>query len=149
MSDLLKIYIDRLRNGQTERFEGQAAPAILELEDPEVQALCPIDFSVKAYLSYNELIVDLMVKTYVTIPCALCNEKESICIEVRHHQEVIPISEIKGQIYDITQLLREAVILNLPSFIRCGKDHCKNLQTIEKYLSNKEKGGVQNPFVHL
>lgn len=155
MEDEFKIYVDQLRDGDVEHISEAFSPAFLDISEKEVQFLQPVEVSGEAYLADDQLVLHLDIRTEVIVPCAICNEPVSLPLEIRNFYHMASSEEIKTGIYVYKEILREAILLETPSFAECeGK--CPKRQEIQKYLKKEgasdgklppEEG--HKPFAHL
>ncbi len=145
MKSFLKIYIDRLGDGQTEKIDETLSPEIMDVHEKDLQFKHPVQLSGKAYLAEDHLIIQLKIKTEAEIPCLICNERiqKKIVISSFYHTE--EVANIKGHIYDYTDPMREAVLLEVPSFVEC-MGNCPKRAELKNYL---DKGETQFPFADL
>lgn len=142
---MLKIYVDRLTDGQTEVIEETVSPELLEIKENDLQFQKPIKLSGKAYLAEDHLIIQLKITTEATMPCLICNEsvQKKIAVPSFYHTE--EVANIKGHIYDYTQPMREAILLELPYSVEC-KGNCPKRGELKSYLNN---GDTRFPFADL
>lgn len=142
---MLKIYVDRLRDSQTEVIEETASPDFLEVKEQDLQFLKPIRMSGKAYLAENHLIIKLKIITEATMPCLICNTSIQKKIHVPTFYLVEDVSNIKGNIYDYTEPMREAILLEVPYSVEC-MGNCPIRGELKSYLDN---GKSRFPFADL
>ncbi|MDN3509221.1 MAG: hypothetical protein P0S93_04325, partial [Candidatus Neptunochlamydia sp.] len=85
------------------------------------------------------------IKTEAEMPCLICNKRiqKKIVISSFYHTE--EVANIKGHIYDYTDLIKEAVLLEVPSFVEC-MGNCPKRAELKNYL---DKGETQFPFADL
>jgi len=133
----LTIYIDRLRGGHEHTVEETLSPAFLAIDEEDLQFADPVHIHFQAYLAEDHLVVHLDVDTAATIPCAICNEPVHLPIVLKHHTLTTLLSEIKGAIYDITEEVREAILLQIPLFTECNSGKCPERDNIKKFLSKE------------
>ena len=57
MRNFLKIYIDRLGDGQTEKIEETVPPEMIDVNEKDLQFKHPVLLSGKAYLADDHLII--------------------------------------------------------------------------------------------
>lgn len=148
--DIFRIYIDRLRDGDTEEFDQKVPPDFLDVCEEDLHFDDPVSFRGEAYFADGDLILHFFIATTATLPCSICNEPVKVPIEEFEFYHAEPVSEIKTGIFNFKELLREAVILEVPGFIECNNGNCPNRQNVSKYL--KEEGGgdqVYHPFADL
>ena len=134
MDDYFNIYADRLRGGQVENLERSYAPDFLQIEEKEVVFPDPINVAGQAYIANNDLVLHLDISTSVMVPCAICNESIRMPIAVKGLYQLIPLDEIRGGVYNIRELLRESVLIEVPLFAECNNGNCPHRGEIKKYL---------------
>ncbi len=130
----LKIYIDRLREGNSETLNATLPPAILDVQEEELSFPAEVRVSGDVYLADDHLVADLNAQTIDLLPCSICNEPVKILINVRNHYATEPLSDIRSAIYDLTPAVREALLLQVPQFIECNEGNCPERETLKKYL---------------
>src|SRR5262245_11118195 len=114
------LYIDRLRGGEEFFFEEEMNPDFLNLEnDPEFSSSEKVRVSGKAYLAGDWLVIQGSIETALTVLCSMCNESFGMPVHVDWvHEE--PISNIKGGLFDYSELVREEILLEVPYYRLCG-----------------------------
>jgi uncharacterized metal-binding protein YceD (DUF177 family) len=130
----LKIYVDRLKEGATEKIAEELPPSFLEVEEEALRFEKQVVLIGSAYLASDHLVVELNIKTSASTPCIICNEKIDIPLNVVNFRFTIPLSSIRSGVYDYGQEVREALLLEVPRFVECGGGHCPERETINKYL---------------
>ncbi|MCP5505656.1 MAG: hypothetical protein H7A38_02100 [Chlamydiales bacterium] len=142
---MLKIYVDRLIDGQTEVIEETVSPDLLEVKEQDLQFVKPIRMSGKAYLAEDHLIIQLRIETEATMPCLICNTsiQKEIHVSAFYHTE--EVANIKGHIYDYTEPMREAILLEVPYSVEC-MGNCPTRGELKSYLDNGES---RFPFADL
>lgn len=145
---LFKIYIDRLKNDDTEEIREVVDPDFLQEGEEEAIFVQKVNISGRAYLANHHLILDLKIKATATLPCSICNEKVETPIEVDDFSQTVELSEIKSSVYDYASEVRDAVLLKLPQFIECHHGHCPQRKVISKYLK-KPSDDTHSPFSEL
>lgn len=145
MKTQLKIYIDRLLDGKTEKIEETLKSDFIDIIEAELDFPSPVSVQGKTYIAEDHLIIQLKIKTDALIPCSICNKSVKVPIEIEKFYHTEELSEIKGQVYDFTSPLREGILLEVPTYVECmGK--CPEREKIKKYLS---EGNKQFPFADL
>jgi uncharacterized metal-binding protein YceD (DUF177 family) len=134
----LVVHVERLREGKTETLEEQIDPSLLDIADEELACNEPVSLSAEVYLVDTWLIVKMSLTATVVLPCSFCNEPFvlPITIEEQLHEE--PLEDIKGGIFDLIPLVREAIFLAIPFYPQCGTTLCLNRDKIEKFLKKPE-----------
>ena len=143
----LTIYVDRLKEGQEELFEGTISTSFLG-KDPLFQET--LFLSGKAYVTGDLLILKLEAKTAAFLPCSICNEQVLVPLILRDFYHDKDLKEIPS-VFDFSDLLREDLLLGLPQFAECG-GNCPERQSIKNYLkepSKEDTSSVQFPFSNL
>lgn len=140
MNEAFKIYIERLREKNFEKIEESFAPLFLDVHEGNLNYQDPIIVSGEAYLAEDELILKWNIATKAVLPCIICTEPVRIDVVIKACYQAIPLAEIKGGIFNFKNLLREAVILETPSFAECeGK--CPRRQEVVKFLKKESSQG--------
>lgn len=145
MTNLPKIYIDRLYNEKTEEIEEAFDPVFIDVNEKDLQFHTPVSVKGQAYLTKNHLVIYVCIETTAEVACSICNKKieKKIAITRLYHTE--DLANIRGHIYDYTNPLREAVLLEIPSYAEC-LENCPE----RTKLKNSLYGGVdQLPFKDL
>ncbi|MDD2236670.1 MAG: DUF177 domain-containing protein [Kiritimatiellae bacterium] len=107
-------------------FEGEESPEILELEqDHSIRFRGPIGCAVLAQLVSGSLIVQGRVQVEVERECSRCGEFFSTTVQDSSFLRDYAISPDQLQV-DITEDIREAVMLHLTRFPLCSRD-CKGV----------------------
>lgn len=144
------IYVDRLKEGKKEIFQGETSTNFLEDPDLFEKNLSLLG---EAYVSGDHLILRLQAKTIAKLPCSICNELIPVLVEIDcSHAE--PLEEIR-HVFKFAPLLREDLFLQLPKFTECqGK--CPKREEIQPFLKVPSQGtplassqGTQFPFAGL
>lgn len=148
----LKIYTDRMKDGQGDSFTGIVSTDILIPKEPDVVFSDTLELSGEAYVAGDHVILKLKVKAFAWIPCAICNElvKTPIILDNFYHAE--PLEAIPTGVFDFSELLRNDLLLELPQFAECqGK--CPQREDMKKFFKKtNEKTSSQNaqfPFSGL
>jgi uncharacterized metal-binding protein YceD (DUF177 family) len=129
-----KIYIDRLRGGHEEKISETIPPDFLEIHEKDLVFSKPVVISGESYLSGDHLVIKLKIETEASIPCTICNEPTPFPIVLNHFYLTVALDEIKTHVFDCTQEIREAILLQVPPFIECHEGQCPEREVISKYL---------------
>ena len=143
----LIIYIDRLKEGQEDIFEGTTSTSFLGT-DPVFQET--LSLSGKAYVTGDHLILKLQASTAAWIPCSICNELTLVPITLTNFYHAESTKDIPST-FDFTELLREDILLQLPLFTECN-GNCPERTTVEKFLKKPTSESAKNaqfPFSNL
>jgi uncharacterized metal-binding protein YceD (DUF177 family) len=139
MSDPFKIFVDRLKKGDTQKIEELLDPGFLDINEKDL--LFPEKITVKgdAYVTDDHLIVRLKAKTKALMPCAICNEMISNELKVDDFYQAEPLEEIPSAVFDFSELLREALLLGLPKYVECNKGKCPQRAVLSPFFRTQEQ----------
>ena len=132
--EAFKIYIDRLKGGQTVQIQGSYDPFFLHVAEPDLLFQKPVNLFAESYLTDDHLIVHITTSTVAKMPCAICNEMIETPISVKDFYHTEPLSEIQSAIFDISEPVREALLLELPHIVECNQGHCAAREIIKPFM---------------
>ena len=144
--DQLKIYIDRLNNGQTLKIEEKLSPNFLEIDEDDLSFEDPVHLNGEAYLSNEHLVIHLNLSTAAYLPCSICNVPVQIPIALKNIYLTQPLDEIKGAIYDMTNEIRESILLQAPPFTECNNGKCPERENVKKFLKSQQGNNTTAHF---
>lgn len=153
MSEALRIYVDRLRTQGTESIQETVPPDFIGIQERELRFADPVQIAGEAYLAQDELVLRLTVDTEAQMPCAICNQLMSLPIHVElTHLE--PVTGFKRGFFDMGDIIREAVLLEVPLVTECHSGNCPARSEVEPYLKKKKGSGLDSgdgyqPFADL
>lgn len=153
MDEGLRIYVDRLRTQGVEQIHETVPPGFMDVQEKELRFADLVMISGEAYLAQDELVLKLLAKTRARMPCAICNQEVPVDIQAQiMHME--PALGLKRGVYDMSPLVREALLLEVPLVAECNEGHCPGRKEIEQYLRTKKKvdqgtGEGYRPFADL
>ncbi|MBX7066887.1 MAG: DUF177 domain-containing protein [Parachlamydiales bacterium] len=144
-----KILIDRLKGGQVQKIDLHEAPEFLGPDEPELKFHSEVIAKGETYLTDEFLIVHLTkASTSVLMPCSVCNEMIKVPLKVDNLTHTVPIEEIKGAIFDFSEALREALLIELPRTVECNGGKCAGRDLMAPFLKSK-KEKTHFPFKDL
>ncbi len=146
MSEFFKIYIDRLRNGETDTIKHDFPSHFLDINEKEMQLAESVKVSGNAYLTEEHLVICLKVKTSVLMPCRICNKMIEIPVVIEKFYQTILLKEIRGAIYDYKIDLKEQILLELSHFIEC-KMECPERTNIKKYMKKELSSNNEETYL--
>lgn len=147
MKDSLHIYVDRIKKGRFQKFEETVEPDFMDVREADLCFDSPVSLEGRVSIVDKDLLIEVSLKTKAKIPCVICNQWVDCLIEEPHFVHGEPMEEIKTGIFDFSEVLREAILLQLPSKVEC-KGGCPKRQELKKYL-NQEEGDHYYPFTEL
>lgn len=143
---MFKIYVDRLKDGQTEKIEEMAPPDFLDVHESELNFLEPVSVSGEAYLADDHLVMHLKIKTDAQMPCSICNDKLKFLIDIPDFYLAEKLEELKSPIFDYSSELREAILVQVPAYAECCNGRCPERESIKKYLKNSQPEETPHSF---
>ena len=81
------------------------------------------------------------------MPCSICNEWCTQTIKVEGYY-TLALAEIKGDKWDMTSLLREEILLEVPAFAQC-QGSCPHHSDIKKYFKRSDETSLAAAFEDL
>ncbi len=144
----LKIFIDRLKEGQVERIEGSLSTAILHLEDTDLSLKDTFTLVGEAYIAQPHLILKLKARAAAYLPCNICNEPVEVPLVVEDFYHTKPLEEIPSAIFDFSEALREDILLQVPQFAECCGGNCPERDRMKKFLQKDSSQKNQIPSCH-
>jgi uncharacterized metal-binding protein YceD (DUF177 family) len=133
-SEGFKIHVEQLRHGGTEKIEEEFTPEFIDVHEEGLDFQDPIFVEGEAYVADHELILCLNVSTHALVPCSVCNEIVKVFIQVPKLYAAEPLENIKNGIFSMESMIREAIVLEAPQFVKCGQTVCLKHKEIEKYF---------------
>lgn len=131
----LKIYIDRLRDGNELSIEESVPSELLDLQDGDLEFAREVKISGEAYTTDDHLIIRLEIETCAYLPCTICNEKVEIPINIHDFAQTLELTEIRKAIYDFSKDVRDAILLKTPRFAEC-EGNCPERAALAQFLKN-------------
>ena len=85
------------------------------------------------------------------MPCSICNEMIEIDLKIVDFYHTEPTLEIRDAIFDFSSVLREALLIEVPTYAECCKGHCPQRQTLNPFLRKKARSEPDThfPFANL
>lgn len=140
-NDLFNIYIEQLRDGQSEHLHVQQGPDFLDVHEKDLAFNSPCQIEGEAYLAEDTLILHLDIATQAVIPCVICNESVIVDIKIPKLYHVEPLDEIKSGVFNFQEVIRENIILETPQFTECHEGVCPQRKGIDKFLKKPNLNG--------
>ncbi|MCF7851659.1 MAG: hypothetical protein K9M07_00280 [Simkaniaceae bacterium] len=151
VEDLFIIYIDRLKAGHDETISCTVPPDFMKIDENELFFPDEVTFSGKVYLTEEHLIIHIDIETTAQMPCKMCNELKRFPIQIKGHYYTHPLDEIKNGLFDLSLVIRELILLELPTYYECPQEECEGRAEAKKYLkkSDDREGNSYHPFADL
>jgi len=135
MSTSLQIYLERLKEGVSEKIECVVPSSQLDLSDDDVSFEDPVTLSGETYLASDHLIIRLQVTATAVLPCSICNDPVSIPITLSPFYHTEETDRLPSATFDYGQELREAILLETPLFAECNQGNCPHRKTIARFMT--------------
>lgn len=148
MEDEFKIFVDRLQDGDEEAIQETFPPSFLGVHEAELSFTLPVVVTGTALRSKGTLTLHFTISTEATLPCAVCNRNMQlkICVHDFYHCE--DLHNIRSGVFNFKELLREAILIEIPYTAECNEGSCPERETMAKYL-RKEKAVETHPFKNI
>lgn len=119
----MKVNVKRIPE-EGETLQGTEPPSIIEVDEPDVHFEQDIEYDFHAQIQSGALLVVGKVRTPVTLRCSRCLQIFRMPLQVK---QFVFHQELKGEDFvDLTENLREDIILELPQRALCRPD-CRGL----------------------
>ena len=129
-----KIYIDRLKGGHTVRLDGSFDQTFLGIDEPELKFHKPVVVSGEAYLTDDHLVIHLTASTTAEMPCAICNAMIQTKLATKDFYHTEPLSDIPAAVFDLSEPLREALLIELPRTVECNEGRCPSREVLQPFM---------------
>lgn len=149
MNSPFQIWIDRLKNGQTQTITESFPSDFLDIQEEELKMHSPVHVVGEAYLTESELILHFNASTKLKMPCAICNEMIEVDLSIKDCYHAVPVNEIPSGIYDYKEDLRESLLIEVPQYVECNQGNCPERKIIAPYMHKKQKETSNFPFSNL
>jgi uncharacterized metal-binding protein YceD (DUF177 family) len=157
VNERFKIFPEQLRDGHVEQIEEVFEPVFIEIDDVDLAFKAPVNVVGEAYLADDNLVLHLNVKTIALMPCVICNEVVHVAIDVENLYHVEALDNIKSGVFLLNDLLREALLLEVPKFAECREGNCLAREALEKFMkknasstsSEELEGEGYRPFADI
>ena len=134
MSNKCLFFLDQLQGGGEIAIDLELDPSFLELQETdEAKACSSIVVEGPACLVDGFICLSVEATGSFRMACALCNEpfEYKVKVPIRHQE---PTDTMKQGKWNFTEVVREAILLELPFFPQCGGKECLHREEIQKYL---------------
>ena len=139
-SDLFAIYVDRLRSGQSYSFSLSPPANFLDVDEKECFFRGEVQIDGEAYLAQSDLIIAFTATAECWLPCAVCNQMTPSSLFTGQVTEVVSSEEIHGGVYSFNELVREAIVVQIPTSVECGgRGLCPERKEMERYLHKEDR----------
>lgn len=150
-SDGFKIRVESLKHGTVEKIQEEFPPEFIDVAEERLSFNDSVRVKGEAYLADADLVLHLDIETFATIPCSICNEPVKVPIDLKAAYIAEPLENIKSGVFSLVDPLREAILLETPTFAECEQGKCPRRKDLEKYFkkpTGKDPEGY-HPFEGL
>jgi uncharacterized metal-binding protein YceD (DUF177 family) len=138
MQETFKIYVHRLKDGNTEKLFETLSPDFLGVKEPELSFNVPVTIKGEASLADDALVLRLHIETEATMACSICNQDVQVKIVISNLCHTEEVSTIKGAVFDYQEVVREAILLEVPFIAECNSGDCPERATVAKYFTKNK-----------
>jgi len=132
------ILVDRLKDGEKHLVEGVFAPAFLDIAEKELQFRGPVRLKVEVYIADDHLVVCVCASTEAHMPCAVCNEMMAVPLKADHFYQSVQLKDVSTE-YDVTNDVREALLIELPRTVECNRGKCPQRENLAPYMRSEKR----------
>lgn len=148
MDEAFKISVEPLRDGGQEKIHEQLDSAFLDIKESSLVFDKPVWLEGVAYIAGEELVLHWDIRTEALISCSICNEPVRVFLHIPNFYYSEPVKEIKSGIYNYKDLLRETILLEIPSFAECAEGSCPKRKEYQKYLTEPSTSSSEDNGYH-
>lgn len=155
INEAFNIYTDRLRDGHTETIDEAFSPEFLDVSEKDLTFTDVVAIQGSTYLAENDLVMHFTIEAHGLIPCSICNEPVKVDVQIPEFYHLEPLTDIKSGVYNFKDIVREAVLLETPSFAECNEGNCRKRSEVQKYMKKSEESDshssekTYHPFADL
>lgn len=140
----MRIYIDRLKEGQEHTFDEEVSCSdIFDKDEIGTVINQPLSLSFKAYLAGHELVIEWhSIKAVVRVCCTICNEFFDLPLAIEGTRHIEPLSAIRGAVFNPASLVREQILLDVPAYAECTEGCCPQREALKDILGRNNYGST-------
>lgn len=135
--DRFKIFVHRLKEGEIESIEETFDPGFMGVDEEEIKFEAPVLVKGEAFVCGGNFVLRLGIKTSVDLLCSICNSRVSVALGIASLLHTQKVEEIRSGLFQMADLLREAILLELPHRAECNLGNCPEREEIKKYFSKE------------
>ncbi len=150
MADELKISLSLFTEGNEVDIHAIFSSDFLDIHEKELKFLEIISIQGKARRACDHILLEINAQCTALLPCSICNEWTSCPIVLNNVQLSKEVAEIKDNTFDATEMVREAILLEVPQFAEC-QGSCPERKNMECYCNKRaeKKNPKYFPFEQL
>ena len=143
MSELFKIFIDRLKDGHSQKISEEVSSEFLDMDEQDLSFAEKVTVEGESYLADDHIILHLKITTSSFVPCSICNEIFEFPIEIDDFYHAESLEEIPAAIFDFSSQIREAILLQVPPFSECHEGNCPERKLITPFLKKLDETSLK------
>jgi uncharacterized metal-binding protein YceD (DUF177 family) len=146
----LIVSLDHLNTDEEMPISFVLEPSFLELSpQDEMKPSRPVVIEGTVSLVDDYVLLNMEIRAFFHVHCASCNDvfEYEVCLDQFSHQELL--ENIARRKWDVSEIVREAIVIELPLFPQCGGKECLHMDEIQKYfhtLSEEKEEEKSSPF---
>lgn len=147
----LRLFLDRIRAQGCEKIDLRLEPDFMDIHEEELAFVQPIAVEGEVYLAGEEVVVALRAETVIRMPCAICNAPVDVTLQNRW-TSVEPIESFRHGVIDLREMVRENLLIEVPSIAECRQGNCPERTLLAPYLRQEQEGREEtgfHPFAEL
>lgn len=118
----------------------QYSPDFLDLkEDDALLATSDVTLVGNVLCADGHMVFQGDIGVTFSLVCALCNERFCYTISCPDWMHTDPISVVREGKWDLSEPIREELLLQVPFYPRCGGDECLRRKEIDVYMHSGAK----------
>jgi uncharacterized metal-binding protein YceD (DUF177 family) len=150
MESPLKIFTEQLWDGKREEIEHVLPPDFLGINESGLIFHSPIYLKGEAYVTDEDLILQLSAHTEVKMTCSICNEMTFVTLKTEELFHTILLADLKSTTFDFTDILREEIVILIPQYVECQQGKCPERKIVSKFMKSKAVSPQNHfPFADL
>lgn len=144
MADIFTIYLDRLKEGRSQKIQDEVSADFLEIDEEDLHFEEKVQIDVEAYLAEDHLVLHMSASTSATAPCTICNQPTKTILEIKNVYHTEDLKEVRSYVFNFKDILRETLLLELAHFVECNEGNCPERTSLVGFLSKNETPAEKN-----
>ena len=113
----------------------QCCPTFLDLADgDELFATSDVEIVGQVCCVEKSILFRGNVRACFSLPCAVCNERFNLDVSLTEWMHEEAWQKVQGRKWDLSEPIREALLLQVPFYPRCGGEECCHREEIDQFL---------------
>src|SRR5688500_881165 len=133
----MKVHLNQIPP-EGKRYEGEEPNSILDLHEPEVQPVSPVEYALDVGLSGGGLFATGRIGVSMRLQCVVCLEHFVRPLEAKEFACQIELTG--SETVDLTEPIREEILLALPAHPHCDWNGARVCPGTFSVISTEEPG---------